>query len=32
MTEVKLTGDLLEGYEQKIMKKLELKPNSLFQP
>ena len=30
VTDVKLTGDLLEGYEQKIVKKLELKPNSYF--
>ncbi len=30
VTDVKLTGDLLEGYEQKIMKKLELKPNAYF--
>ncbi len=30
VTEVKMTGDLIEGYEQKIMKKLELKPNAYF--
>ena len=30
VTDVRLTGDLLPGYEQKIMKKLELKPNSYF--
>ena len=30
VTDVRLTGDLLQGYEQKIMKKLELKPNSYF--
>jgi outer membrane protein insertion porin family len=30
VTDVKLTGDMLQGYEQKIMKKLELKPNSYF--
>ena len=30
VTDVKLTGDLIEGYEQKIVKKLELKPNAYF--
>ena len=30
VTDVRLTGDMLAGYEQKIMKKLELKPNTYF--
>ena len=30
ITDVKLTGDLLEGYEKKIVKNLELKPNAFF--
>ena len=30
ITDVKLTGDLLEGYEKKIVKNLELKPNAYF--
>ena len=30
VSDVKMTGDLLEDYEKKIMKKLELKPKSYF--
>jgi outer membrane protein insertion porin family len=30
VTDVKLTGDLIDGYEKKIVKKLELKPKGYF--
>lgn len=30
VTDVQLTGDMLDGYEKKIVKKLELKPKSYF--
>jgi outer membrane protein insertion porin family len=30
VTDVSLTGDLMEGYEKKIVKKLELKPKAYF--